>query len=179
GPTDGDVPDLAAPVARGPEPRGRGHVAADGAGATLRLGCVGRDRVPGEARGATAVRLGRVSRSSAGEGCGGEGDPAGGRPEAEGQRDLVAGRECRGDAGIACRGVDGTLGGDDGKGAGSDGRGPAARLAVGGARHRDGVELGSTDQATGATTSILRAGKDDRCVTLFGNPPGPMAGRRI
>jgi hypothetical protein len=60
-------------------------------------------------------------------------------------------------------------------------RAQAARLAVGCGRHRGGVELGSTDQTTSVTTSSLRAGKDDRGVTLFGNPPitRPLLPRRV
>jgi hypothetical protein len=47
----------------------------------------------------------------------------------------------------------------------------APRPAVGGARHRGGVELGCSDQAASVATRILRPGKDHRGVTLFGYPP--------
>ena len=149
---DGDVSDVASPVACGPEPRGGGDPAEDGRGSAAGLGGVDRDRVPGQARGAPALRLVRLPGSSAGQWRGRERDPSGDQPASEGQRDLLARGECRGDAGAACGGVDGSVGGDDGAGAGGDGEGPSPRLAVEGSRHRGGVELGCDDQAAVVTT---------------------------
>src|SRR5512135_2460480 len=76
----------------------------------------------------------------------------GDQPAAQGQWDLLARGERRGDAGAACRGVDGPVGGDDGTGAGHDGDGPPSALTVEGPGHRGGVELGCTDQAASVAT---------------------------
>src|SRR5262249_990067 len=135
GGADGDVPNLAPPTASGPESRRGGDPADDGRGSAPGFGCMDRDRVPEQARGAPAVRLVRLPGSSSGQRRGRERDPSGDQLAAEGQRDLLEGGECRGDAGAARGGADGSVAGDDGTGAGGDGAGPSPRLAVGGTRH--------------------------------------------
>ena len=70
------------------------------------------------------------------------------------------------------------LAGVDGLGAGGDGDRPSSGLAVGGAGHHGGVELGWADQAAWVTTCILGAGTDNRSVTLFGNPTPDNSNRR-
>src|SRR5215471_8295778 len=90
--------------------------------------------------------------SSPGQWCGRERDPAGDQPAPEGQWDLLARGECRGDAGAACGGVDGSMGGDDGADACVDGAGSPPRLAMDGPRHGGGVEVGCGDQATDGAT---------------------------
>jgi hypothetical protein len=91
-------------------------------------------------------------RSSAGQRRRRERDPAGDQPASEGQWDLLARGECRGDAGAACGGVDGSMGRDDGADACVDGAGSPPRLAMDGPRHGGGVEVGCGDQATDGAT---------------------------
>jgi hypothetical protein len=122
--------------------RSRDNAADDGRGSAAGLGCVDGDRVSEQARAPPALRLVRLPGASEGEWRGRERDPTRDQLASQRQRDLLARGECRGDAGTACGGTDGSVAGDRGTNASGDGDGPSPRLAMEGSRHRGGVELG-------------------------------------